>query len=55
MKSISASIVIVAGVATVVASCFIQHSDEQGLTAVLGVVVTVCGFVGWTRTIFIDK
>jgi hypothetical protein len=55
MKSLSASIVIVAGVATVVVSGFLRHSDTQGLTAFFGVVVTVCGFVGWARTIFVYK
>ncbi len=55
MKSLSASIVIASGVATVVASAFVRQSDTQGLTAFFGVVVTVFGFVGWVRTIFIDK
>jgi hypothetical protein len=47
--------VIVSGVTTVFFSGFVGPSDTQLLTGFFGVVVTVCGFVGWARCLLHDK
>lgn len=49
MKSISASIVILAGVSAVTACGFIQHNGTQLFFGLVGGSVTFVGFAVWFR------
>ena len=49
MKSISASIVILAGVAALTACGFIQHGDTQIFIGLMGGGVALVGFSVWFR------
>jgi hypothetical protein len=51
MKSISASIVIVAGLATLVASTLIGHSDTEVFVGAVALVTIIGGGIGWVRTL----
>lgn len=51
MKSISASIVILAGVSAVTACGFISHGDTQAFVGIMGGGVALVGFVVWFRTL----
>jgi hypothetical protein len=49
MKSISASIVILAGVSAVTACGFIRHGDTQAFIGLMGGGVALVGFSVWFR------
>ena len=51
MKSISASIVIVGGLATLVASTLIGHSDTEVFVGAVALVTIIGGGIGWVRTL----
>lgn len=51
MKSISASIVIFAGVSAMTACGFINHGDTQAFVGVMGGCVALVGFAVWFRTL----
>ncbi|MFT5325082.1 MAG: hypothetical protein ACI8P0_002948 [Planctomycetaceae bacterium] len=51
MKSISASIVIFAGVSAMTACGFIGHGDTQVFVGMIGGGVTLVGFAVWFRTL----
>ena len=51
MKSISASIVIFAGVSAITACGFINHGDTQAFVGIVGGGVTFVGFAVWFRTL----
>lgn len=54
MKSISASIVIFAGVTAMTACSFISHGDTQAFVGLMGGGVALVGFSVWFRTLRID-
>jgi hypothetical protein len=51
MKSISASIVIVGGLAALIASTFIGHSDTEVFVGAVALVTIIVGGIGWVRTL----
>ena len=51
MKSISASIVIFAGVSAMTGCGFINHGDTQAFVGIMGGAVTLVGFTVWFRTL----
>jgi hypothetical protein len=51
LKSVSASIVIAAGVAAITASGFIENHHLHLMVGFVGAVVLIAGFVVWIRTL----
>jgi drug/metabolite transporter (DMT)-like permease len=51
MKSISASIIVVAGVALILGGAQIQHGDTKTFVQAVGCVVGALGLWGWFVTI----
>jgi hypothetical protein len=51
MKSISASIIIIGGLATVIAGAHHGHSDTGTFLTAVGIVATLAGLAGWIKTL----
>lgn len=55
MKSVSAAIVIFAGVSAVTACGFISHGDTQMFVGFIGSGVALVGFVVWFRLLRLNE
>ena len=51
MKSMSASLIIVAGVGCLIASALSRHGDTSVFIGGCGVLVTIAGFAGWVHAL----
>jgi hypothetical protein len=51
MKSISASIIIIGGLATVIAGAHHGHSDTGTFLTAVGIVAALAGLAGWIKTL----
>lgn len=51
MKSISASIIVVGGLATIVAGVNHHHSDTGMFVAAVGIIAALAGVSGWIKTL----
>ena len=51
MKSISASIIVLAGAAVILGSAQIQHGDTRTFVQSVGCVVAAVGLWGWFKTL----
>jgi len=51
MKSISASIIVVAGTVLILGGSYIPHSDTKLFVQIVGCVVGAVGLWGWFQTI----
>ena len=51
MKSISASIIVVAGTVLILGSSYIQHGDTKLFVQIVGCVVCAIALWGWFQTI----
>jgi hypothetical protein len=51
MKSISASIIVLAGAAVILGSAHIQHGDTRTFVQSVGCVVAAVGLWGWFKTL----
>ena len=49
MKSISASIIVLAGAGLVVGGAYVRHSDTSTFVMFVGCVLALAGLVGWFR------
>lgn len=51
MKAISASIIVVGGLATIVAGVYHHHSDTGIFVAAVGIIAALAGLSGWIKTL----